>query len=483
LLPEAEFLGAADICVTSCACDSRRIEAGDLFVALEGSASDGHQFAAEAVGRGATAVLAQRHLPGIDVPICCVADTHVAHAKLCQALAGDPAKKLRVVGITGTNGKTTTSCLVASVLSTAGHPVGLLGTLGGFDGLDFCNSSLTTPPADEMARWLARMVANGCSHAVLEVSSHALDQSRVAGIEFDMACVTNVRRDHLDYHASLLDYRMTKSRLMDYLSSEGFAIINADDRTSTSYLAQINGPVLTVGMDSPAEVTGTLIERFISEQTFLLTAGSETVPVRTRMIGKHHVYNCLVAAAVGLAYGIDLATVVRGLEAVDHVPGRLQRLECGQPFGVFVDYAHTPDALTGSLETLRDVIEGRLICVFGAGGDRDREKRPLMGRAVEREADLAVVTTDNPRTEDPARTRDDVLRGFQRPSDVEIIADRAEAIGWALAQAQAGDCVLIAGRGHEKHQIVGQERIPLDDREVTRQWLYEMELAGVGGEW
>jgi len=206
------------------------------------------------------------------------------------------------------------------------------------------------------------------------------------------------------------------------------------------------------------------------------------VPVRTRMIGKHHVYNCLVAAAVGLAYGIDLATVVRGLEAVDHVPGRLQRLECGQPFGVFVDYAHTPDALTGSLETLRDVIEGRLICVFGAGGDRDREKRPLMGQAVEREADLAVVTTDNPRTEDPARIRDDVLRGFLRPDDVTVIADRAEAIRWALDQAREGDCVLIAGRGHEKHQIVGQERIPLDDREVTRRWLYEMELAGASWE-
>lgn len=479
LLPEAEFFGADDIRVTSCSCDSRRVQAGDLFVALAGSGASGHQFAAEAVRRGAVAVLAESPISGIDVPICRVADARAAHGRLCQALAGNPSEQLRVVGITGTNGKTTTSCLVASVLSTAGHPVGLLGTLGGFDGVDYCDSSLTTPPADELARWLGRMVANGCSHAVLEVSSHGLDQSRVAGIEFDVACVTNVRRDHLDYHGSILDYRMTKSRLLDYLAGEGFAVINADDRTSASYLARITGPVLTIGMDSAAEVSATLIERFISEQTFLLTAGSETVPVRTRMIGKHHVYNCLVAAAVGLAYGIDLATVVRGLEAVDHVPGRLQRLECGQPFGVFVDYAHTPDALTGSLETLRDVIEGRLICVFGAGGDRDREKRPLMGQAVEREADLAVVTTDNPRTEDPARIRDDVLQGFLRPDDVAVIADRAEAIRWALDQAQEGDCVLIAGRGHEKHQIVGQERIPLDDREVTRRWLYEMEV-GVG---
>jgi len=480
LLPEADFLGPGDIWVASCSCDSRRVVPGDLFVALPGSTYDGHDFASEAASRGATAVLAQRPLPGIALPICRVPNTREAYARVCQALAGGPSEHLRVIGITGTNGKTTTSCLVTSVLSTAGHYVGLVGTLGGFDGLDFKDSTMTTPPPDELARWLARMVANGCSHAVLEVSSHALDQSRVAGIRLDAACVTNVRRDHLDYHRSILDYRMTKSRLFEHLSGEGFAVINADDPTSASYLPDICGPVLTVGIRSAAEISATVIERYVSEQTFLLTAGSETIPVRTRMIGTHHVYNCLVAAAVGLAYGVDLATVARGLEAVEHVPGRLQRLECGQPFGVFVDYAHTPDALSASLATLREVVDGRLICVFGAGGDRDRQKRPLMGRAVEKGADVAVVTTDNPRTEDPHTIQDAILRGFQRPEGVRLIPDRTEAIGWALSEAQPGDCVLIAGKGHEKYQIIGTERIPFDDRVVARQWLYQMQPAGVG---
>ena len=481
LLPEACFVGADDVRVSSCSCDSRGVRPGDLFVALAGSVHDGHDFAAEAAQRGAAAILAQRHLPAVDLPLCRVPDTRHAYARLCQALAGNPSEHLCVVGITGTNGKTTTSCLVASVLSTAGYRVGLLGTLGGFDGLDFHDATLTTPPPHELARWLARSVANGCSHAVLEVSSHALDQSRIAGIELDAACVTNVRRDHLDYHRSILDYRITKSRLLEHLAGEGFAVLNADDPTSASYLGQMSGPVLTVGIRSAAEISATVIERFTSEQTFLLTAGSETLPVRTRMIGTHHVYNCLIAAAVGLAYGIDLIPIVRGLEAVEHVPGRLQRIECGQPFSVFVDYAHTPDALASTLRTLREVVEGRVLCVFGAGGERDRQKRPLMGRAVEKSADLAVLTDDNPRTEDPQAIRHDLLDGFQRPHDVKIIPDRAEAIRWALGQAQTGDCVLIAGKGHEKHQIVGTERIPFDDREVARQWLYEMQPAGVGG--
>lgn len=481
LLPGAEFFGADDIRVTSCSCDSRRVRPGDLFVALAGSACDGHDFASQAARRGATAVLAQRPMLGVDLPVCRVPDTRKAYARLCQALAGHPGKHLRVIGITGTNGKTTTSCLIASVLSTAGYRVGILGTLGGFDGLDFRDPTLTTPPPDELARWLARSVANGCSHAVLEVSSHALDQSRIAGIELDAACVTNVRRDHLDYHRSILDYRITKSRLFDYLSGKGFGVVNADDPTSASYLAEIGGPVLTVGMRAAAEISATLLEQYVSEQTFLLTAGSETMPVRTRMIGAHHVYNCLAAAAVGLAYGVDLVTVVRGLEAVEHLPGRLERLECGQPFGVFVDYAHTPDALTGSLEALREVVRGRLICVFGAGGDRDRQKRPLMGRAVEASADLAVLTTDNPRTEDPKAIQDDVLSGFHRAGEAVVIADRTEAIHWALAEALPGDCVLIAGKGHEKYQIIGTEQVPFDDRQVARQWLYQMQPAGVGG--
>jgi UDP-N-acetylmuramoyl-L-alanyl-D-glutamate--2,6-diaminopimelate ligase len=473
LLPEAEFLGTDDIAVSSCACDSRQLKPGELFAALVGSRYDGHQFAAEAVARGASAILSERPLAELGVPNCVVPNARDAMGRICQALAGNPSYRLKLIGVTGTNGKTTTSCLIAGVLTTAGYRVGILGTLGYCDGQVVEPATHTTPPAGPLAGLLARMAANQCSHAVMEVSSHALAQSRVAGLRFDAACVTNVSRDHLDYHPSLQDYRAVKSRLFDHLALEGFAVVNADDPVAAGYLCRLQSPALTVGIRSPAEITATPVEEFLSEQTFLLTAGSETVPVRTRMIGRHHIYNCLTAAAVGLTYDIDLLTIARGLESVGDVPGRLERIECGQPFAVFVDFAHTPDALAGCLATLRNVSGGRLICVFGAGGDRDRQKRPLMGRAVERLSDLAVVTSDNPRNEDPQAILAEILHGFHRPASAQVLADRREAIHWALAQARPGDSVLIAGKGHENCQIVGNERLPLDDREVARAWLYE----------
>jgi len=475
LLPEAEFRGAADVHIGGCTCDCRRVEPGHLFAALAGSRHDGRDFIGQAVAQGCTAVLLDRPVPELSLPACIVPNAREAYGRICQALAGAPSHHLKVIGITGTNGKTTTSCLVASILTTAGYRVGLLGTLGYLDGRLIEGATLTTPPAETLAAWLARMVHNGCSHAVMEVSSHALDQARVAGIRLDAACVTNVTRDHLDYHLTLRQYRLAKSKLFSHLSSEGFAVINADDPVAASYLRGIDGPALTVGIHSAAEITATPLEQQLSQQTFLLSAGSETMPVRTEMIGTHHVYNCLVAAAVGLTYGIDLPTVVRGLEAAGQVPGRLERIECGQPFSVFVDFAHTPHALTGCLRTLRGLATGRLICVFGAGGDRDRRKRPLMGRAVEAEADLAVVTSDNPRTEDPQAIIRQVLAGFRHPVAAEVLLDRAEAIQRALAAAEPGDCVLIAGKGHENYQIVGEDCIPLDDREVARQWLYQVQ--------
>jgi len=475
LLPGAQILGTDDVWISGCTCDSRWVKSGYLFAAINGSRHDGRQFVAEAAARGCRAILSQEPIPDAPRPICVVPDVRHAYGRVCQALAGNPSQALKIIGITGTNGKTTTSCLVSSVLTVAGHQTGMLGTLGYLDGDVIEESSWTTPPADQLATWLSRMVRNGCSHAVLEVSSHALDQARVAGVRFDAACVTNVSRDHLDYHPTIQDYQLAKSKMFDYLGGEGFAVINVDDPVAAGFLRQIDGPALTVGIRSAAEIMATPLEQLINEQTFLLTAGSETIPVRTEMIGTHHIYNCLIAAAVGLAYGIDLPTVVHGLESAEHVPGRLERLECGQPFGVFVDYAHTADALTGCLKTLRQVTNGQLICVFGAGGDRDRCKRPLMGRVVESLADVAVLTSDNPRTEDPDAIVHDVLQGFRRPDDVEVVTDRVEAIRWALAGAQPGDCVLIAGKGHESCQIVGDERVPLDDTEIACQWLYEVQ--------
>jgi UDP-N-acetylmuramoyl-L-alanyl-D-glutamate--2,6-diaminopimelate ligase len=473
LLPEAEIFGGGDIQISGCANDSRHVREGELFAALTGGDHDGHDFIAEAIAGGCAAVLSEQPMPDPPVPTCIVPNARAAYARLCQALAGNPSRQLKLVGITGTNGKTTTSCLIAGVLSAAGHRTGVLGTLGYLDGRVIEESTHTTPPPERLASLFARMVANECTHAVMEVSSHALDQSRVAGVEFDIACVTNLAQDHLDYHKTLSAYHRTKQKIFDYLDIEGVAVFNADDAGSAAMLRRHNGPTLTVGIDAPAEITAVPVEHFASEQTFLLSAGSETIPVRTPMIGRHHIYNCLEAAAVGLTYDIELTTIVRGLESCGHVPGRLERIECGQPFGVFVDFAHTPDALAAVLKALRGVTSGRVICVFGAGGHRDRSKRPLMGRAVERSADIAIVTGDNPRDEDPMAIVGDVLAGFVNRAAVVVVPDRVAAIRRALETAEPGDCVLIAGRGHETFQIIGDEKFPLDDREVAREWLYD----------
>jgi UDP-N-acetylmuramoyl-L-alanyl-D-glutamate--2,6-diaminopimelate ligase len=478
-LPTAVFDGPGDARIGGCTCDSRDCRPGDVFVAIRGTRVDGHDYISEAIARGACAILAEHavQLPATAkaIPVGIVPDAREALGKLCQELAQRPSRKLRVIGVTGTNGKTTTTQLIGSVLQAAGFRTGLLGTLGYSDGLEAAAAELTTPGAPVIAEWMRRMVDNRCSHAVLEVSSHAIAQRRIAGIELAAACITNLKRDHLDFHPTLLHYHQTKSRIFEALAPAGIAVLNADDATSMEYAPLVPGGVLTVALQCGANVTAQLLERAKSEQTFLITAGEMTAVVRTAMIGDHHIHNCLIAAAVGLAEGIDLPTIVRGLENVGRVPGRLERIECGQPFGVFVDYAHTPDALAMALDTLAEVTAGRLICVFGAGGNRDEAKRPLMGRAVEERAHLAIVTTDNPRHEDPRAIAAEVIGGFTSPSDARYMPDRAAAIQYALSIAGPDDCVLVAGRGHEPLQIVGDEQKPLDDREVARRYLYNLE--------
>ncbi len=480
LLPDAEFTGADDVGVNSCASDSRQIRPGDLFAAFRGTSDDGHDHIDEALARGCSAILSERAVPEAPVPVCIVPDAREAYGRLCQMLAGHPSRRMKVIGVTGTNGKTTTCCLIAGVLKAAGFDLGMTSTLGYSDGRRIADAALTTPPAEQLAQWLARSEENGCSHAVVEVSSHGLDQSRLAGVEIDTACITNVRRDHLDYHHRLADYRRSKAKLLSHLSHQGLAVLNADDPVSAAWLPRVAGPALTVAMHAPAEITATVLERFASEQTFLLSAGSHSVPVRTRIIGDAHVSNCLIAAAVGLAHEIDLTTVVRGLESIDYVPGRLERMEYGQPFGVFVDYAHTPDALAASLRTLGEVTQGKLICVFGAGGDRDAAKRPLMGRAVEQAADAVIVTNDNPRSEDPGAIAGDLTGGMEHPDRADVCLDRAKAIRRALNIARPGDCVLIAGKGHETHQVVEDRRIPFCDAAAAREWLLTVGKAVYG---
>jgi UDP-N-acetylmuramoyl-L-alanyl-D-glutamate--2,6-diaminopimelate ligase len=473
LLPTSVMIGAADVLAASCTCDARAVLPGDVFAALLQADRDGHESVREAVARGAKAILCERFVPVPNIPQCVVADTRHAYARLCQALAGDPSRRVKVIGVTGTHGKTTTSCLIAAVLEAAGVRASIMGTFGYSDGIDVDTASESTPPAHVLARWLAQSEAAGCTHAVMEVSSRALAERRLSGVELDVACITNIRRDHLDFHGSQANYRKSKARILRYLSGDGFAVLNADDPACVGLLAEMHGPALTVGMKTRGEITATVIEQLRSEQTFLLQVGQETAAVRTPLVGDHNVYNCLQAAAIGAAFGIELTAICRGIESVQRVPGRMDRVECGQPFGVFVDHARTGDALSTVLRSLRQVTDGKLICVFGAMGGDERSQRPALARAVERGADVAIVAHDNPGDEDPDRILADVAAGFERPERAMLVGDRAEAIAWALAAAEPGDCVLIAGRGHEPHQQFGNRRVAFDDRQFARGWLYE----------
>lgn len=472
LLPDAEFFGADDILVDACCCDAEQVEPGSLYIALAQPNHDGHEDAPEAVARGCAAVLAERPVPGLSVPMCFVADAREAYGRLCQALTDHPSRRLKAIAVAGGRGRTVTSCLIASVLSKAGHQVGLLGELGACDGHKVDAGVRGTPPADQLALWLNRMVVNGCSHAIIEVSHDGLDESRIAGVTIDAACVAPMHRASPDDPRRLDDCRLTKSKLLKHLGPDGLVVLNADDPVAVKYLGLLDGPVLTVGMNTAAEITGMMLERSLSEETFLLVAGDEGIPVQTRRIGSEHVYGCLTAAAIGLAYGLDLPTIARGLEAVDYVPGHLQRLECGQPFGVFVDGARSPESVAAALETLREVKTGRLICVIGAEGDGDEALRPALGRAVEDAADRVVLTSDNPGGEDPREIVEDILAGFRVPKKAIVVLDRAKAIFKALSAAKPGDCVLIAGKGCEAWQATGSQDFELDDCEVAKDWLY-----------
>jgi len=472
VLPECRFFSGDDVRITACCGDSRNVMPGDLFAAMVGSRQDGHDFAFEAVQRGAGAILAERPLP-VDVPVSIVSNARAAFGRVCQALAGHPSRRLNVVGVTGTNGKTTTAMLIASILKESGRQVGVMSSLGYCDTERIEHGPETTPAAPELAQWLARMEAAGCSHAVVEVSSRALARYDTSGIEFDAAAVTNVRRDHLDLHGSVMNYRKTKGRLLRQLRPEGCAVLNADDAGSKLFLSKLENPVLTVGMRFPAELTAEVVERHRSEQTFLLCAGSETIPVRTQTIGDHYVANCLTAAAMGLVYGIDLPTVVRGLESAGQVPRRLERIECGQPFSVFVDCARTPDALAAGLKAVKRVTTGRVICVFGAPGDGDQGDRPLLGRVLERGAGISVIAGGDDVAE-PLQVAHDLLDGYERPGRAHVIPDRAKAIHWALGEASPGDSVLIAGREFAELPDVDARHEQFDDRELASKWLYEM---------
>jgi len=463
--------------------DSRLVQEGDLFFALRGSQSDGAAYVAEARAKGAVAIAGGEGLavPG-DVPVLTTADPARLLARMAACFHGDPSMHFAMVGVTGTNGKTTVTYLLEAIWEAAAARPGVLGTIS----YRFAGKSdpapLTTPPATELFSRLGQMRDAGATHVAMEVSSHGLVQGRAEGIAWDAAVFTNLGRDHLDFHRDEDDYFEAKMRLFDALDAsrkpERVAVINAGDGRAAAMRARIASPVVTFGPGGDVEARD--VSMSMSGTQAEIRLGEGWYPLRTQLIGVGHLENALAAAATAYALGTPAATILAGLANFSGVPGRLESVPTGTNFSVLVDYAHTADALAGVLQSLRQVVPGRLVCVFGCGGDRDRGKRPLMGEAVARYADLAVLTSDNPRTEDPLAIIADAevgLRSAGMTIGAEgavaarcyyIEADRAAAITMAIAMAGAGDCVLLAGKGHEDYQLVGTAKRAFDDRSVAR---------------
>jgi len=468
----SRVLGSRETEVTRVVHDSRGVRAGDLFVAVSGTRVDGHRFVQAALDAGAAAAAVERavQLPG-EPTLLVVPDTRAALGIAAHALAGDPSERLTVCGVTGTNGKTTTTYLVRSVFEAAGWPTGLIGTIGCLIGKREIRSRMTTPDAPELAAYFAEMAAGGLRAAVMEVSSHALHQRRTAGIAFDVAAFTNLTPEHLDYHEDMVSYREAKGRLFAELSRGATAVLNADDPVSQTFAESTVARVLWYGVEAPADVRAEDVRSDLSGSRFGLVTPGGRAEVRTPLLGLHNVRNCLAAAAIAEALGVSPDAVVGGIEATATVRGRLEPVCEGGPFTVLVDYAHTADALENALSAVRGLTAGRLTLVFGCGGDRDRQKRPEMARMAQKMADRVIVTSDNPRSEDPQAIADEILAGFSSPRVAEVELDRRAAIERALREARAGDVVLIAGKGHETYQESRDGVRPFDDRAVARELL------------
>lgn len=477
--------------VTGVTHDSRTAAPGVVFVAIRGQRADGAAFAHAAAASGAVAVVSEDEAPaGFPVPWIQTSDARLALAELAALVHDHPSEALTVVGVTGTNGKTTTTYLLASIFDAAGLPCGRLGTVTVRTGpkpTDEVEASHTTPEASEVQRLLRDMVTRGCRACAMEVSSHALVLHRVASTRFAAAIFTNLTRDHLDFHGDMASYFEAKCRLFDLLPPDAPAIINIDDPRGAELATRVSRPV-TFGIHKQADVRPESVQLSLDGLAFNVTTPTGTLAVRSSLVGWPNVYNTLGVVATAISLGIPHEAIERGLANLEGVPGRFQVVSGStDDVRVVVDYAHTDDALKNLLETARPLTHGRLITVFGCGGDRDKTKRPLMGAVAARLSDLVVLTSDNPRSEEPTRIIDDIKRGIVQPSDPNaptragtpmlVHVDRRIAIEQAIRASRAGDVVLIAGKGHEKTQTIGDRVSPFDDVEVARAALSQRRAA------
>ncbi|MEO7192869.1 MAG: UDP-N-acetylmuramoyl-L-alanyl-D-glutamate--2,6-diaminopimelate ligase [Vicinamibacterales bacterium] len=477
-----EAAGSQDAAVTTVSHDSRSTGKGSVFVAIPGERADGARFAADAIARGALAIVAESPAPpGGTVPWLRTTSARLALAELSAICYGQPSEHLSIIGVTGTNGKTTTTYLLAAVFDAAGLPCGRLGTVTfrvGPSSSDERDASHTTPEASEVQRLLRTMVDRGCKACAMEVSSHALALHRVAHLRFAAAVFTNLTRDHLDFHHDMQQYFAAKRRLFEMLPAGAPSVINLDDPRGAELAASQSRPV-TYAIDRPADVHATSIQSSLEGLRFIADTPRGAVHIQSPLIGRPNVYNILAAVGVAVALDLPLSAIEEGIASLAHVPGRFQTVSReADDIRVVVDYAHTDDALKNLLETMRPLAPGRLITVFGCGGDRDRSKRPLMGAVAGRLSDVVVLTSDNPRSEDPERIIDEIMRGLSPtpepggprragPTCLTVI-DRRAAVEQAVRMASPGDLVLIAGKGHEKYQIIGDRTLPFDDGDVAR---------------
>ena len=473
-IPVRQVIGPLDRAVESIAYDSRRVQRNGLFVALRGEKNDGHEFIGQAIENGASVIVAEREEKNPRATCLLVENTRTALADLAATFYGLPARRLKLAAVTGTNGKTTTTFLMKHICEKAGLRCGLIGTVRYEIGERVLPAARTTPESLDLQELLAQIANAGCRAAAMEVSSHALTQERVRGLEWDVAVFTNLKQDHLDYHGTMENYFESKAKLFTQLTQQQkkrkpVAVVNMDDRYGEQLLDKIDTKisVVTFGMGVRADFRASNYRMEFGGTSYQLDARGKSYLVRLPLIGRFNVANSMAALAAANALGLNLREAVLSLGKSPQVPGRLEMVPAKRQFQVFVDYAHTPDALLNVLKTLRQLEPGRLIVVFGCGGDRDRQKRPLMGRIADQNADYSIITSDNPRKEDPNAIISEIEKGFGSDR-YEKVAGRAEAIARAIALAQPRDIILIAGKGHETYQEFVDHTVPFDDIQVAR---------------
>lgn len=460
--------GVGDIEITHVTSDSRLVKDGSIFVCIKGPQNDGHDFAKSALEKGAAVIVCDRDLNLENQVI--VKDTHTALAMLLDAQYNYPLKKLKLIGVTGTNGKTSVCNILKFILESKGHKTGLLGTVEHLVGDEVIPSNNTTPGAAELRYLFAKMVDAGCEYAVMEVSSHALDQRRVEGIEFEAGIFTNLTQDHLDYHGSMEEYFLAKAKLFEKSKR---AIINIDDDYGKRLAQMVKCECFTYSAKSDeADFTAKNIEVLQNMVKYDMAGFGVIGRIRLNISGKFSVYNSLAAAVCTREMDISLEDITSALSNMCGVKGRIENVPTGRDFTVIIDYAHTPDGLQNILATFRDCEKNRLVVLFGCGGDRDKTKRPIMGAIAARLSNFVIVTSDNPRTEAPMAIIDDILKGMKGiHTPYKVIENRVDAINYAIKTAKAGDIIILAGKGHETYQIIGTEKFPLDEREVVKKAL------------